>query len=156
MDLPRLRWEWLRFEDLGVHRLYAALALRMRVFILEQGPYQDADGLDAHAWHLLGWTDDGGPPALGAYLRVVDPGHKFDEPSIGRVIVAPELRGTGTGRRLMETGLARCDEAWPGRPNRISAQAHLERFYGSLGYLRVAPDHIEDGIPHVEMTRPAR
>ncbi|MBT9514507.1 MAG: GNAT family N-acetyltransferase, partial [Acidovorax sp.] len=36
-----LRWLWARFDDLGVHALHDALALRCKVFILEQGPYQD-------------------------------------------------------------------------------------------------------------------
>jgi ElaA protein len=56
---------------------------------------------------------------------------------------------------LMAKGVAGADRLWPGQANRISAQAHLERFYGGFGYARVAPDHIEDGIPHVLMLRSA-
>ena len=47
-----LRWTWARFDDLGVHALHDALALRCKVFILEQGPYQDPDGADKHAWQF--------------------------------------------------------------------------------------------------------
>jgi ElaA protein len=46
-------WTWSRFGGLGVDNLYDALALRCRVFVLEQGPYLDPDGLDRQAWHLL-------------------------------------------------------------------------------------------------------
>jgi len=145
-----LHWTWSRFETLGVDALYDALALRCRVFILEQGPYLDLDGIDRDAWHLLGRDASG---ALVAYLRVVDPGLKYDEPSIGRVITAPEVRGRGCGVPLMREGVARCERAWPGRSIRISAQAHLQRFYGSLGFEPVGEQYLEDGIPHIEMLR---
>jgi ElaA protein len=147
-----VNWLWYRFPELGVDNLYDALALRCRVFILEQGPYQDPDGYDDRCWHLLGRDGAG---VLQAYLRVVDPGVKYEEPSIGRVITSPETRRTGLGRVLMAEGVARAAAAWPGRGIRISAQARLERFYNGFGFQRVAPDHIEDGIPHVLMVRPA-
>jgi ElaA protein len=145
-----MNWTWQRFADLGVDNLYDALQLRCRVFVLEQGPYLDPDGIDRVSWHLLG-RDAGG--ALVAYLRVVDGGAKFDEPSIGRVITAPEARGSGLGRALMAEGVAGCERFWPGRPIRIGAQAHLERFYNGFGFVRVGDDYLEDNIPHVEMLR---
>ncbi|MDP1533011.1 MAG: GNAT family N-acetyltransferase [Rubrivivax sp.] len=147
-----LHWHWARFADLGVDNLYDALALRCRVFILEQGPYLDPDGVDRQAWHLLGRAAGGD---LQAYLRVVDPGVKYAEPSIGRVITAASSRGQGQGRQLMVEGLARCASAWPGRAVRISAQAHLQAFYASLGFRAVGPAYLEDDIPHVEMIRSA-
>jgi len=145
-----VNWVWSRFHELGVDNLYDALALRCRVFILEQGPYLDPDGYDDRCWHLLGRDGTG---VLQAYLRVVDPGVKYAEPSIGRVITAPERRGSGLGRALMTEGVARTVAAWPAQGIRISAQAHLERFYNGFGFQRAAPDHIEDGIPHVLMVR---
>jgi ElaA protein len=146
-------WTWLRFADLGVDNLYDALALRCRVFIMEQGAYQDPDGADRRSWHLLG-RDGGG--TLQACLRVVDPGVKYAEPSIGRVITAPEVRGPGLGRTLMDEGLARCAQAWPGQGIRISAQAHLRGFYLSLGFEPVGDEYLEDDIPHIEMLRRPR
>lgn len=145
-----MNWSWHRFEQLGVDNLYDALALRCRVFILEQGAYLDPDGIDRHAWHLLGRDTHG---ALQAYLRVVDPGLKYEEPSIGRVITSPETRGTGLGRVLFAEGVARCTAAWPGQGIRISAQAHLERLYGSYGFERVGETYLEDNIPHLEMLK---
>ena len=147
-----MNWQWLRFADLGVDNLYDALALRCRVFILEQGPYLDPDGLDRQSWHLLARDAAG---TLQAYLRVVDPGLKYAEPSIGRVITSPEARGTGLGRSLFAEGVARCEAAWPGQGIRISAQAHLERLYGSYGFLRAGEPYLEDGIPHLEMHKGA-
>lgn len=145
-----LNWQWLRFAELGVEHLYDVLALRCRVFILEQGPYLDPDGFDRQSWHLLGLD---AASVLQAYLRVVDPGLKYDEPSIGRVITSPETRGTGLGERLVAEGVARCVAAWPGRGIRISAQAHLERFYARHGFVRVGENYGEDNIPHCQMWR---
>ncbi len=144
-------WTWSRFADLGIDNLYDALALRCRVFVLEQGPYLDPDGIDRLAWHLLGRDGAG---ELQAYLRVVDPGVKYAEPSIGRVITAAAVRGTGLGRRLVAEGVARCTAAWPGQGIRISAQAHLERFYGGFGFVREGDPYPEDNIPHLEMLMP--
>ncbi len=143
-----MNWLWSRFAGLGVDNLYDALALRCRVFILEQGPYLDPDGVDRQSWHLLGRDEQ---CALVGYLRLVDPGVKYAEPSIGRVIVAPEARGAGAGHALVAEGLARCQAAWPGRGVRISAQSHLERFYAGHGFQRVGCDYLEDDIPHLEM-----
>jgi ElaA protein len=148
-----MNWTWQRFADLGVDNLHDALQLRARVFILEQGPYLDVDGRDRSAWHLLGRDGEG---TLVAYLRVVDPGVKYDEPSIGRVVTAPEVRGTGLGRELMGEGLAGCARHWPGRAIRISAQARLQRFYAELGFSDASDEYLEDDIAHLEMLwRPA-
>ncbi len=145
-----MTWHWCRFSELGVDNLYDALALRCRVFILEQGAYLDPDGVDKQSWHLLGRDEAG---TLQAYLRVVDPGVKYTEPSIGRVITSPEVRGTGIGRELFAQGVQRCEAAWPGQGIRISAQAHLERLYGTFGFVRVGEPYLEDNIPHLEMLK---
>ena len=145
-----LSWTWQRFADLGVDDLYDLLALRCRVFVLEQGPYLDPDGIDRHAWHLLGRDEAG---EARACLRIVDPGLKYAEPSMGRVVLDKPLRGSGLADRLVAEGLARAERAWPGRGNRISAQAHLQRFYGRHGYVSVDEPYLEDNIPHIEMWR---
>jgi len=148
----QLAWTWARFEGLSLDDLYDALALRAQVFGVEQAcAYLDPDGLDRQAWHLLA-RERGG--RLVAYLRVVDPDAKYDVPSIGRVVVDPSRRGTGLGGTLMTEGLARCDAAWPGRANRISAQSHLQVFYAAQGYEARGQPYLEDDIPHIEMERP--
>ena len=136
-----------------MHGLYEVLALRCRVFILEQGAFLDTDGADQRSWHLRGHDEQG---TLVAYLRACDPGVKYDEASIGRVITAPEVRGSGQGRQLMREGMARCAHQWPGQALRISAQARLRDFYASFGFEAASADYIEDGIAHLEMLwRPA-
>ena len=85
--LPTITWQWKRFAELTSVELYALLAARGAVFVVEQRcAYLDADGLDVCAWHLLGCAQRNGERVLAAYLRLVEPGRKFDEPSIGRVL----------------------------------------------------------------------
>jgi ElaA protein len=147
-------WKWARFEGLELDDVYDALALRARIFGVEQDcVYLDVDGLDRHAWHLLGRDAQG---ALVAYLRVVDAGRKFDVPSVGRVVVDGSRRGTHLGHALLAEGLRRCELAWPGQPNRIGAQARLQAFYERHGYVVAGEPYLEDGIPHIDMERVAR
>jgi len=147
-----LDWQWARLSELTAADVYAVLAARQEVFAVEQScAFQDADGLDFHAWHLLGWDHAGGRRTLACYLRLIDPGRKFAEPSIGRVLTTSAYRGVGLGRTLMLEGMARAARAFPGVPIRIAAQQRLEAFYASLGYVTVGAPFLEDNIPHVEM-----
>jgi ElaA protein len=146
-----LIWRCEPFARLTAAELYRILAVRQRVFIVEQScPYLDADGVDAASDHL--WTEGAGGAVL-AYLRVVPGGAKYDEPSLGRVLTAPEARRSGLGRALMHEGIARARAAFGAVPLRIGAQKYLEHFYGSLGFVRASDDYVEDGIPHLEMLR---
>ncbi len=150
MTADAITWTWSRFEALSLQDLYDALQLRAQVFILEQGPYLDPDGLDQHSWHLLGRGPQGD---LLLYLRLVDPGLKYDEPSLGRVVSHASVRGTGLGRVLVGQGVARSLLAFPGTGLRISAQAHLAGFYGEFGFVPSSEPYLEDNIPHLEMVR---
>ena len=132
------------------------LALRQRVFIVEQHcAYQDADGRDADAWHLLGWDDakPGGP--LLACARVFPPGVRYEAASIGRIATAPEVRGKGYGRLLTQEAMRRCAELFPGMAIRLGAQRRLEEFYRGLGFVTASEPYEEDGIEHVEMVKTA-
>ena len=143
-----MQWHDKAFSELTVLELYAITALRERVFVVEQNcAYLDADGVDPASRHL--WTDEGVVSKIRAYCRIVPAGAKFPEISIGRVITAPEARGTGLGREVMRRGIAACGAG----PIRIGAQAHLEKFYGELGFVRASELYDEDGIPHIEMLR---
>ena len=161
---PEIRWQWTRFDDLEPRHLYALLRARGEVFIIEQRcAFLDTDGVDLHAWHLLGWaaparTADRAHEAvevLAAYLRLIEPGRVFDEPSIGRVLTVAPFRRIGLGRPLMNEGLRKAAELYPGQAVLIGAQSRLERFYQSLGFHTVSEPYIEDDIEHVKMLRPA-
>lgn len=145
-----MNWHWLSFEELGVHRLYAVMALRQEVFVVEQDcPYLDADGSDAQAMHLLGERDG----ALLAYVRAFGPGQVYKEIAIGRVVTSPSIRGTGMGRPLMQQAIECCERTWGEGPIKLSAQAHLREYYGSLGFAVCGEGYLEDGIPHLPMRR---
>jgi ElaA protein len=144
-----LQWTLARLEQLGPLDVYDMLALRSEVFVVEQTCiFQDPDGVDKQAHHLLGRDPKG---ELQVVLRIVDPGIKYAEPSIGRVISSPAQRGSGLGRALMREGIRQCRMLWPGQGIRISAQARLERFYQDFGFRTVTAPYLEDDIPHVEM-----
>jgi ElaA protein len=148
---PGMTASWVEkaWGELDRDEVYAILALRQRVFIVEQTcPYLDADGVDAACRHLWAVGPDG---AMLAYLRIVPAGVKFAEASLGRVITAPEARGTGLGKALIAEGLARLARTYGPVPVRIGAQKYLERFYGDFGFVRSSDDYDEDGIVHLEM-----
>jgi len=149
-----LTWQCSPFDELSTKVLYAILRARQVVFVVEQNcPFLDADDVDQHCLHLLGWQVQGSNNALVAYARLVPPGVKYAEPSIGRVITSPEFRGQGLGKELMLRAVQAMDEVYPGLAIRIGAQQYLESFYSGFGFVTVSPTYIEDGIPHVEMVR---
>ncbi len=151
---PSLFWQWSRFSELRPSELYAAVRLRESVFVVEQTcAYQDADGRDPQAWHLLGWSDEEDGRRLVAYARIFEPGVRYTEGSIGRVVTAPEVRGTGVGKVLMAEALRRLDGLAPGQTVKIAAQRRLEKFYLELGFRTVSAAYEEDGIIHVDMLR---
>jgi ElaA protein len=144
---------WQTFAELSGTSIYRALMLRQSVFVVEQAcSYLDADGLDERAIHGLGHDPTG---RLVAVARILPPGCKFELPSIGRVAVAKEARRFGYGRAIVAAALAEMELRYSGSPVRIDAQAYLEPFYGSFGFVRSGIPFDEDGIPHVAMTRQA-
>ena len=147
-------WACERLTDMAPLALYEALALRAAVFVVEQQcVYLDPDGLDAQCWHLSGRVDG----RLHAYARLVPPQLKAQAlPMIGRVVTAPATRGGGQGRALMQQALAECARLWPGESVEVQAQAYLQDFYASLGFVATSDSYDEDGIAHIDMKREHR
>jgi ElaA protein len=136
------------FAEMSPDELYDVLALRQQVFVVEQAcAYLDCDELDRGALHLMGRGSEG---LLVAYARLLPPGLRYAEASIGRVVTHRHSRRSGLGRRLMGQAIARVRERF-GDPIRIGAQRYLEEFYRSIGFVPVGEPYDEDGIPHVEM-----
>ncbi|WP_431858467.1 GNAT family N-acetyltransferase [Azospirillum sp.] len=147
--MPPLTLRWLRFGEFTTPELYAVLELRQRVFVIEQASlFADIDGRDREADHLLACGDDG---ALHGYLRVFAPGIVGEAASLGRVVVGENARGTGLGRDLVAEGLAFLARRHPDAAVAISAQEHLQRFYGAFGFETVSAPYDDAGIPHVDM-----
>ena len=56
-------------------------------------------------------------------------------------------------KELMEQALASCQQHWPQKAIYLGAQAHLQNFYQSFGFIPVTEVYEEDGIPHIGMAR---
>ncbi|MCG8463326.1 MAG: GNAT family N-acetyltransferase [Xanthomonadales bacterium] len=148
-----IEWRWQRFDELDIHSLYTLCAARVAIFVVEQEcAYQELDHQDQQAYHLSAWNEQ---QQLLAYSRILGPGPRYATPSIGRVITTQKARGMGLGRQLMQRSVAHCDALFPGSDIRLSAQHHLEHFYQSFGFNSCSEMYLEDGIPHIDMQRPA-
>lgn len=146
-----LTWTGKPFADLTLTELYDVLQLRTEVFIVEQNcAFQDIDGQDAPAYHLLGKTPEG---QLGAYARLFAAGQSYEQVSIGRVVVAPSLRRYGLGQELMRQAIAHCEQLFGAQPIKIGAQQYLTKFYQGFGFVQQGEMYLEDGIPHIYMVR---
>jgi ElaA protein len=159
-DLAALRWRAVTFDALTTTDLYRLLQLRSAVFVVEQAcVFQDLDGLDFAAVHLLGEVGQAKASSaaadgqLWAYARLLPAGVSFPEASIGRVVTAPEGRGTGLGHALMRQAVGELHRLWGTQPIRIGAQAHLQPFYRQSGFEPQGAPYLEDGIEHIEMVR---
>ena len=142
-------WSWRSFQELSPDELYEILRLRAVVFVVEQQcAYLDMDGADRRAHHLFSRASDG---SVEGYLRVLAPGVRYKEPSIGRVVSHPALRRSGLGMELMREGIRRTRLEYPGTGIRINAQHRLEEFYRKLDFVTVSDPYELDGIEHVEM-----
>lgn len=142
-------WRYSAFPELTPLAVYEILALRQRVFIIEQRClFLDADGYDPAARHLTGRRED----RLLAYARVLPPGVKYAEYAIGRLVVEPRARNRGLGRAAMREAIRRIVTAAGPVPIRLQAQDHLaDSFYRPLGFERIGAPYDEDGIAHVDM-----
>lgn len=125
----------------------AALAIRRKVFIEEQGISfeDDVDGNDAGAIHLLAF-DDGRPVGTARLLMSGEVG------KIGRVAVLKDERGRGFGRELVEFAVATLRERGAARAM-LGAQLDSVGFYERLSFSAFGPQFIDAGLPHQEMVR---
>jgi ElaA protein len=63
-----IKWKIKRFEALSTIELYKTLQLRSKVFVVEQNcVYQDVDGKDEKALHLIGESEGN----LVAYAGII-------------------------------------------------------------------------------------
>ncbi|MDP9091877.1 MAG: GNAT family N-acetyltransferase [Actinomycetota bacterium] len=132
--------------DLHPRTLYRILALRVDVFVVEQGcVYRELDGRDLELSARLVWAERS-DDILGT-LRLL--GEPDGARRIGRVATVASARGQGLAARLVQRALqlsATSDIV-------LDAQAHLAAWYARFGFVRSAPDFVEDGIAHTPMRR---
>ncbi len=131
------------FDALSARTFHDIVRLRVDTFIVEQDcPYPELDGRDVLPSTQHFWVEHDGE--VVSYLRMY-PG--TDEATwIGRVVTAQSHRGRGLGGLLMRHALSSATG-----PVRISAQARLAPWYGSMGFERCGEDFDEDNMPHTPM-----
>ncbi len=151
--MSNIKWKVEKFYELAGAKLFDVLQLRVDVFVVEQQcAYPELDGYDRHAEarHLSGYDESG---LLIAYSRLLPPGLRFSEVTLGRFVVKREARGQGLGHRLLRQALQEIHTSWPGCAVRISAQDYLRKFYEQYGFVRMSDVYLEYGISHVEMVK---
>ena len=147
-----IHWKIKRFNELSTIDLYSVLQLRSKVFVVEQNcVYQDIDGKDSKAMHLLGEFDG----KIVAYARMFKSGDYFDNASIGRVVIDPDYRDRKWGFEMMEQAISGVETFLGETKITISAQQYLQKFYEKLGFVKTSEMYLEDDIPHIEMERNA-
>jgi ElaA protein len=139
-----MSWEIKEWAELSPNEVENIFSLRSEVFVVEQYcVYQDIDGKDQKAKHILGKKDN----EIIAYARIFKPGDYFKEASFGRTVVKKSERGKGVGDILVTNCLKNITE----EEIKISAQSYLKGFYGKHGFVAKGEEYLEDGIPHIAM-----
>lgn len=148
--MATIQWQIKRFEALSSLELYELLQLRSEVFVVEQNcVYQDIDGKDQKALHLLGFYND----KIVAYARLFKPNDYFENASIGRVVIHQDYRDKKWGHDLMKNAIAAIESQFDVKQITISAQLYLKKFYESHDFIPTSEMYLEDDIPHIEMKR---
>lgn len=138
------------FDELTITELYDLLQLRSEIFVVEQDcVYQDLDGKDQKALHVIGTKDD----QIVAYTRIFKAGDYLAQASVGRVVVKEEERQHGYGIDIMKASIKAVEERFNETSIALSAQTYLKRFYNALGFIEKGGEYLEDGIPHVMMVK---
>ncbi len=127
-----------------------AMQIRQTVFCDEQGVAVEVeidayDGLHGPCQHVL--ISRNGQAAGTGRLRVVDGFGKLE-----RICVLAPLRKYGVGRAVMEA-LERVAAERGLTKLKLHGQTQAEGFYRKLGYKTSSDVFMEEGIPHVVMTK---
>ncbi|MBK9192505.1 MAG: GNAT family N-acetyltransferase [Crocinitomicaceae bacterium] len=139
----------LPYQKLSLDDFHNIIQLRIAVFVVEQNcPYQDLDGKDKKAFHLMLKNDEG---KLVGTARILPAGVSYNEVSIGRVASHPDHRKEQLGHAIMTVSMQFIQDLWPGSDVRISAQSHLCAYYAKHGFVKTGKEYLEDDIPHSEM-----
>ena len=137
-------WEVKEWAELSTNEVENIFSLRLEVVVVEQDcVYQDIDGKDQKAKHVLGKKDN----EIVAYARIFKPGEYFKEASFGRAVVKKTERGKGIGDELVMNSIKNISDY----EIKISAQSYLKDFYGKHGFVAKGEEYLEDGIPHTAM-----
>ncbi|MEC8602981.1 MAG: GNAT family N-acetyltransferase [Bacteroidota bacterium] len=143
----KINWYIKKFNELSTAEFHDIIQLRLAVFVVEQDcVYQDLDGKDRTALHIIGRNEE---DAIVATARILHENSK--KVIIGRVVVEKKFRKYGLGKELMKQSISDIIRLYGNIQINIAAQKYLLNFYSSLGFVSSGKEYLEDGIPHVEM-----
>ena len=132
----KLEFKIKRFKELLTLELYQLLQLRSEVFVVEQNcVYQDIDGKDEKAIHILGKFED----KIVVYARIFNAGAYFENASIGRVVISEKYRTQKWGHELMKKAISSIESEIGVQPITISAQLYLKKFFYELNWILSSP-----------------
>lgn len=127
-----------------------AFAIRKEVFVKEQGvplsdEFDEFDQLEASCKHIL-VLHQGQAAGTGRIRTVGDTG------KLERICVLEAYRKYGIGRVIIEKleSIARSEGL---RKLKLHGQTQAEGFYHKLNYITSSEIFMEDGIPHVLLTK---
>jgi ElaA protein len=144
-----MKWILKKFSDLTTDELHDVLQLRINVFVVEQDcPYNEVDGKDKIAHHLLGFNYKN---EIIAYTRIFKPGDYYKQAAFGRVVVHNEYRNQKIGYDLVNKTILEMKKLFGNVDIKIGGQTYLKKFYKSFGFKQIGEGYIEDGIPHIFM-----
>lgn len=157
---PTIELHSARPFQLSLAEAYPILRLRVDVFVVEQEcAYPELDGRDLEPSALWIWATDSDGKVAGTLRVLTDPDGRA---RIGRVATAEDARANGTASAMMNHALGLLtselsrglDARGQGeREVTLDAQSRLEGWYERFGFLRCGAEYVEDGIPHIPMTR---
>jgi len=148
--MANIEWHCKPFSELSNDQLYELIKLRIDIFVVEQTcPYTELDDKDRdnQTHHLMGYEAG----TLLAYARLLPPGLRYSNSSIGRFAVLLARRKQGIGTQLMQQCITNIAKLWPKTAISISAQQQLQNFYQDFGFKKESDVYHEDGIPHIDM-----
>lgn len=123
-----------------------ARAIRVEVFVDEQGFLEEFDEIDDRAFHIVLYKDKKAV-ATGRIFEKYNKIYKF-----GRIAVKKDFRQQNFGRKIMhkleqvakENGAIKIE---------LSSQYHAKEFYEKCGYTVVGDVYLEENSPHIMMEK---
>lgn len=131
-------------------QLNIAFEIRKEVFVKEQGvqladEFDEFDHLDDRCGHLLVYYNE---HAVGTgRLRIVDEYGKLE-----RICLLEDYRKLGLGKVIVQA-LEEIAKEKGVTKVKLHGQKQAEGFYHRIGYQTASDVFMEDGIPHVLMTK---
>ena len=123
-----------------------AIFIRKKVFVEEQGFFDEFDKTDEIATHFIAFDDDNNPVGT---CRVFKDGEGY---LFGRLAVLKEHRSKSIGSKLMKAA-EDFVKSQKGKYLKLHAQMRAVEFYKKVGYTSYGEIELDEGYPHIWMKK---